>query len=220
MLGGGIGREVAAWAVDGAPNLDLFSFDVSRYHPDCVRDRVWCEDRTHESYAKTYSIVFPHDEALAGRRMRKSALHDELLQHGCVYQQRHGFERPGWFEPAMGSSVGIKDYDYYGAYDDKEVSGLGRTPPAKHESHPYLDLIEGECTFEWGHNLARVEEECHACRNGVALFDQSYFGKFFIEGPEAEKALDWICTAKFKDRPIGSVAYTALCNVHGGTEAD
>merc|ERR1719388_336301 len=44
--------------------------------------------------------------------------------------------------------------------------------------------------------------------------------KIFCEGPEAEKAIDWIATAKFQGRAIGSVAYTALCNVHGGTEAD
>lgn len=222
MLGGGVGREVAAWAVDGAPTVDMFSMDVSRFHPDCLKSKRWCEDRTHESYAKTYSIVFPHDEALAGRGMRKSALYDVLLQQGCVYQQRHGFERPGWFEPEQGAATSVKDYDFYGAYDGEHVPGLARDDStiAKHDSHTYLDLIEGECTFGWGKNLARVEQECFAARNGVALFDQSYFGKFFVEGPEAEKAIDWIATAKFQGRAIGSVAYTALCNVHGGTEAD
>merc|ERR1719502_1099756 len=220
MLGGGVGREVAAWAVDGAPTVDMFGMDVSRFHPECVPNNTWCEDRTHESYAKTYSIVFPHDEALAGRGMRKSALYDELLQKGCVYQQRQGFERPGWFEPEMGSSVALKDYDFYGAYEAREVSGLGRKTLEPHAEHKYLELIEGECTFGWGKNIERVEKECHACRNGVALFDQSYFGKFFVEGKEAGQAMDWIAVAKCQDRPLGSVAYTALCNHSGGTEAD
>lgn len=57
MLGGGIGREVAAWIDQGAPDVDIFSFDCARYHPDTVRDSKWVFDRTHESYAKTYSIV-------------------------------------------------------------------------------------------------------------------------------------------------------------------
>ena len=34
-----------------------------------VADGAWVKSRTHESYAKTYAIVFPSDEALAGRGM-------------------------------------------------------------------------------------------------------------------------------------------------------
>ena len=53
MLGGGMGSEVATWLMEGSPNLDLFSFDCSRFHPDAVSDSRWIKDRTHESYAKT-----------------------------------------------------------------------------------------------------------------------------------------------------------------------
>jgi len=220
MLGGGVGREVAAWVVDGAPTLDIFGMDVARFHPDCPRDARWVEDRTHESYAKTYAIVFPHDEPLAGREARKSALYESLLAKGCVYQSRQGFERPGWFEPERAADVQCKDYDFYGAYEEK-VSGLERDVREKHDKHTYLDLVEGECTFGWGKNIQLVEQECIAARTGVAVFDQSYFGKFFLEGPEALKAADWLCTARMDDsRAIGSVAYTALCNQRGGVEAD
>lgn len=92
---GGIGRELAAWMADGSTSIDLFSYDVARFHSDTVRDARWVKDRTHESYAKTYSIVFPHDEPLAGRGARRSALHEVLAARGCVYQARHGYERPG-----------------------------------------------------------------------------------------------------------------------------
>ena len=40
--------------------------------------------------------------------------------------------------------------------------------------------------------------------SGVAVFDHSYFGKFFLEGPEAAKAADWLATAKMEDRPINN----------------
>jgi len=220
MLGGGVGREVATWVADGAPSLDIFSMDVARFHPGCSMDARWVEDRTHESYAKTYSIVFPHDEPLAGREARKSALYDALLSRGCVYQSRQGFERPGWFEPELRDGARCKEYDFYGAYEGG-VSGLGRTPPSKHGDHAYHRLVDGECTFGWGQSYPRVEAECRAARGGVAIFDQSYFGKFFLEGPEAMKAADWLCTARMDDsRPIGSVAYTALCNKRGGVQCD
>jgi sarcosine dehydrogenase len=116
MLGGGIGRELATWIDTGAPELDLFGFDPARFHPECVADGTWVTQATHESYAKTYSIVFPHDEPLASRGARTSALHDALRARGCVHQARHGFERPGFFSRDDGAAAAPKPYDYYGAY--------------------------------------------------------------------------------------------------------
>jgi len=234
MLGGGIGREMATWVATGSPDLDMFSMDCARFHPDTVRDARWVKDRTHESYAKTYAIVFPHDEALAGRGARKSALHDMLLEEGCVYQARHGFERPGWFDRsktiaavADGEAEGapplaVGPYDYYGAYADGgwrleegHADVLARDTP-----HPYLEAVEGDLTFGWPKNHEAVAEESHAARNGVAVFDQSYFGKFYLEGPRAVKAVRWICAAGAADKPVGTTTYTPLCNSRGGVEAD
>ena len=44
----------------------------------------------------------------------QDALYDELLSSGCVYQERHGWERPGWF--SYQPNVEAKPYDWYGAY--------------------------------------------------------------------------------------------------------
>ncbi len=49
--------------------------------------------------AKNYSVVFPHDEPLAGRTEeaggKRGPLHAELEAAGCVHQERLGWERPG-----------------------------------------------------------------------------------------------------------------------------
>mmetsp|Transcript_26944 Transcript_26944/g.69709 ORF Transcript_26944/g.69709 Transcript_26944/m.69709 type:complete len:897 (-) Transcript_26944:172-2862(-) len=222
MMLAGVGREIATWAVDGSPGLDLFHFDVARFHPSNARNDRWVEDRTHESYAKTYSIVFPHDESLAGRGQRRSALYDVLSERGCVWQARHGFERPGWFLLEQGRSVQPVEYDFYGAYGDagSVIPGLERPVPARNQDDAYLAAIEGELTFGWGECFDRVATECNAVRNGVAFFDQSYFGKFELTGEDANEACDWLCSAHVGSRPVGDVVYTALCNVRGGVEAD
>ena len=62
-----------------------------------MKDARWLRERIHEAYAKNYSIVFPHDEPLAARPMKKDPLFEDLLNQGCVFEERHGFERPGWF---------------------------------------------------------------------------------------------------------------------------
>jgi len=217
MLSGGLGLESANWIIDGSPDLDIFSFDIARFHPDCNLNSAqptWLFDRSHESYAKTYAIVYPKDEPLAGRNCRLSGVHDTLEERGCIFQERHGFERPGYFEKNTKGEMKIKDYDFYGAYPEEKGE--------KYEHYPYRQIIEHECTFNWPASHETVAEECKAAREGVAIFDQSYFGKFLITGAEAEKAVDYVATARLDSEncPPGRVTYTSFCNEKGGVEAD
>jgi len=67
--------------------------------------------------------------------------------------------------------------------------------------------------------FAHVAEEHRACRERVAIFDQSSFAKFELAGPDAEAALSWIC-ANNVDVAIGRVVYTQMLNSRGGIECD
>ncbi len=64
-----------------------------------------------------------------------------------------------------------------------------------------------------------VGEEHRACRERVALFDQSSFAKFAVEGPDAAAALDRI-TANHIGKPPGRLTYTQMLNRDGGIECD
>ena len=58
-----------------------------------------------------------------------------------------------------------------------------------------------------------------AARSSAAIFDMSYFGQFYLHGPDAQKAADWIFSANMQ-KPSGSVVYTCMLNDRGGAEAD
>ncbi len=58
-----------------------------------------------------------------------------------------------------------------------------------------------------------------ACRERVALFDQSSFAKFEIRGADAETALTWICANDIA-KPPGRLTYTQMLNSRGGIECD
>jgi sarcosine dehydrogenase len=282
MLGGGCGRELAQWVVRGFPDLDMFGYDINRFHPTCNEDLKWVADRSHESYAKNYAMVFPHDQPLAGRQKRTDPLFNILTRQGCVWQERLGWERPGYFvagpgpdsrsdAAAVGSgaessgavSSGAESsgaaavrialpYDYYGAYaafaggaeehdgtEEAEDRLAGRVPGtrgwsvdmpalAAHDENPFADRLRSEYSFAWPtapfhgapegvHGL--VKNEVLATRERVALFNQSYFGKFFLSGPDALAAAQWLCTADV-DRPVGSTVYTNMLNAEGRSMAD
>ncbi|HMB77666.1 MAG TPA: FAD-dependent oxidoreductase [Kiloniellaceae bacterium] len=61
--------------------------------------------------------------------------------------------------------------------------------------------------------------EHKAVREGVALFDQSSFAKFLVQGRDAESALQRIC-ANDVAVAAGKVVYTQWLNERGGIESD
>ncbi|KAL7376313.1 hypothetical protein ABVT39_005269 [Epinephelus coioides] len=206
MLGGGCGKELAHWVIHGRPEKDMYGYDIRRFHNSLTDNAKWIRERSHESYAKNYSVVFPFDEPLASRNMRKDPFHQVLTEQGCVFQERHGWERPGWFN--KDGPAPLKDYDYYGAYDIK-----------RNVNYKYNELLGKEYTFDFPPHHDVIKSECLSCRHGVAVFDMSYFGKFYLTGPDAKKAADWLFTADVNKKP-GSTVYTCMLNKRGGAEAD
>ena len=61
--------------------------------------------------------------------------------------------------------------------------------------------------------------EQRATRSEVALFDQTSFGKLSVTGRDAERLLQWLCTADVGVEP-GRVVYTGMLNSRGGYESD
>ncbi len=61
--------------------------------------------------------------------------------------------------------------------------------------------------------------EHHAVRTNVGVFDQSSFGKFLLQGPDAEQVLGQIC-ANDVSGAVGKIVYTQWLNEAGGIEAD
>ena len=64
-----------------------------------------------------------------------------------------------------------------------------------------------------------VERECLAARDAVVLVDQSMYAKIILQGPDAVKALNRVCSAEM-DVPVGTSIYTPFLNARGGIEAD
>jgi len=61
--------------------------------------------------------------------------------------------------------------------------------------------------------------ECEALRDDVALFDQTCFAKFLVQGTDALSILNRISTAQM-DVPVGRIVYTQWLNDRAGIEAD
>ena len=81
--------------------------------------------------------------------------------------------------------------------------------------------VEPEYEYSYGRQnwFEHSAAEHRAVREGVALFDQSSFGKFRLEGRDAVIVLNRVC-ANNVDVAVGRVVYTQWLNDRGGIEAD
>jgi 4-methylaminobutanoate oxidase (formaldehyde-forming) len=88
----------------------------------------------------------------------------------------------------------------------------------------FADLARGEkaedlYSYERQNWFEAVGREHQACRERVAVFDQTSFAKFLLSGRDAEQALSWIA-ANDVARPPGHLVYTQMLNSRGGIECD
>lgn len=62
--------------------------------------------------------------------------------------------------------------------------------------------------------------EHQVVRQAVGLFDVSHMGRIMIQGPDAEKLLDFVSTNQIVGKAPGSATYTVWCHAHGGSVDD
>jgi 4-methylaminobutanoate oxidase (formaldehyde-forming) len=94
--GGGAGKALAEWIAEGAPPMDLWPVDISRFgRPHQSAD--WVRARTLELYAKHYTMAWPHEEHDSARPARLSPLYAALKEQGACFGEKLGWERPNWF---------------------------------------------------------------------------------------------------------------------------
>jgi sarcosine dehydrogenase len=96
--GGGAGKMMAEWIIEGEPSLDIWPLDIRRFGP-YHKSRAYNVERTRELYGKHYTIHWPHEEHDSARGVRRSPLYYLLKEKGAVYGAKYGWERANWFAP-------------------------------------------------------------------------------------------------------------------------
>ena len=81
--------------------------------------------------------------------------------------------------------------------------------------------VSPEIDYAWGKQnwLPWSAAEQLACRTAVAVFDQTSFSKYVVEGPDSVRVLQWIC-GNDVDVEVGRCVYTPLLNRRGTYESD
>ncbi|MHA6265651.1 GcvT family protein [Aliiroseovarius sp. CAU 1755] len=93
--GGGAGKVLAEWIVDGATEWDMWACDPRRYTD--YTDHDYCVQKGMEVYGNEYAMHFPHHEWPAARDKKLSPIHDKVIAAGGVMGVYNGWERANWY---------------------------------------------------------------------------------------------------------------------------
>ena len=90
-----------------------------------------------------------------------------------------------------------------------------------HDKHVALGaLMTPFAGFDMPIQYSNITDEHHAVRTACGVFDVSHMGEVIINGPDAEKYVNYIFTNDIKDAPDGKVFYGMMCYEDGGTVDD
>ncbi|MFK7876092.1 MAG: FAD-dependent oxidoreductase [Paracoccaceae bacterium] len=95
VQGGGAGKTLAEWIVEGQTEWDMWAVDPRRYTD--YADHDYCLSKALETYGHEYAMHFPHHEWPAGRDKKHSPAHDHIVAAGGVMGAYNGWERANWF---------------------------------------------------------------------------------------------------------------------------
>ncbi|HEY7858790.1 MAG TPA: FAD-dependent oxidoreductase [Candidatus Nanopelagicales bacterium] len=96
LTGGGIGRAVAQWIVDGRPDIDVTGMNIDRLHRYQANPE-YRRARTVEALGNVYKCHYPTKSMLTARGAKTSALHDRLAAQGAYFRDVSGWESPDWY---------------------------------------------------------------------------------------------------------------------------
>lgn len=105
--GGGAGKALADWIVNGVQPMDLWAVDIRRFSALHHDDR-WVRERTIEACARHYTMAWPFEEFQSGRPHLTSPLYARLQKQNASFGSKLGWERPNWFAPE-----GVEPVDQY-----------------------------------------------------------------------------------------------------------
>ena len=99
LTGGGMGRIVAQWIVDGRPDVDVTGFNIDRMQEYQLNPRYRAE-RTVETLGMVYQTHFPGRSMQSARGIKRSPVHDRLAEKGAYFRDVSGWEGADWYAPA------------------------------------------------------------------------------------------------------------------------
>ncbi|MCH7795990.1 MAG: FAD-dependent oxidoreductase, partial [Proteobacteria bacterium] len=95
--GGGVGKTVAEWMIEGEPSSDVFAMDVARFGDWCTKP--YTRAKVTENYQRRFAISYPNEELPAGRPLHATPAYSLWKAQRAVFGTAYGMENVNYFAP-------------------------------------------------------------------------------------------------------------------------
>jgi 4-methylaminobutanoate oxidase (formaldehyde-forming) len=186
LMGGGAGKIMAQWIVDGVPDVDITEIDIARMLP-FQNTPKYLKDRAVELLGFMFEDGYPNKQFKTARNARKSAFHDRLVDAGAYFGAYAGWEYPDWFapkgvEPQVEYSWGRQNWFEYSAAEHRatrenvamlDYSVMGKILVQGRDAEKYLNRIcannvavpVGRCVYtQWLNETGTIEADLTVTR--------------------------------------------------------
>lgn len=93
--GGGVGKCIAEWIIDGEPEIDVWAMDVARFGD--YASPQYGTIKSSENYERRFIMTFPNETLPKGRKQKTTSLYDRFVSKGAVMGDSFGLESVLWF---------------------------------------------------------------------------------------------------------------------------
>ncbi len=151
--GGGVGKSLAEWMVEGETETDVFAMDVARFG---VGDTDWATKpytrlKVTENYQRRFSISYPNEELPVGRPLETTPAHGIWASQRAVFGAAYGMEAVNYFAPEgepLAETPSFRRSNAFGPTGDE--CRTVRTAVGINEIHNFGKyLVEGPGALDW-----------------------------------------------------------------------
>ncbi len=98
LTGGGLGRAMAHWIIDGEPDIDVTGINIDRLHR-YQSNPQYRATRTVESLGMVFAAHYPGKSPETARGARRSPVHERLSAARAHFKDVSGWEGADWYAP-------------------------------------------------------------------------------------------------------------------------
>jgi len=98
QAGGGVGKALAEWVIEGEAPMDLTEVDIRRFEPFHA-GKTFLAHRTVETLGMLYGMHWPFRQYETARGVKHSPFHQRLAERGACFGETAGWERPNFYAP-------------------------------------------------------------------------------------------------------------------------
>ena len=104
LSGGGIGRALAHWIVNGRADIDVTGMNIDRLHR-YQSNPEYRRTRSVEALGSVYLCHYPGKPMKTARGAKRSPFHDRLATAGAYFKDVSGWEGADWYTPPTEAPV-------------------------------------------------------------------------------------------------------------------